>query len=61
MANRKRNPKRNAKGRNKAKLRLDDRLRGFLKTIQAMGFSGDDIKSLPKRWGGFNRPGSMKK
>ena len=47
-----------AQGKNKPALALQARLRGYLAMIEKWGYSGStDLRDLPKRWGGFNRPG----
>ena len=55
--------KRNGKqqGKNKPLLTKQSRLRGYLQIIERLGYSGiTDLNALPKRWRGFNRPGSTK-
>lgn len=50
-----------SQGKNKRVLKLQARLRGYAQIIEKYGYSGgSDQASLPKRWGGFNRPGTGK-
>ena len=47
------------RGKNKPLLRLNVRLRGYLSIIERQGYSGStDLNALPRRWGGYNRPGA---
>ena len=47
------------KGKNKRALSLHARQRGYFRIIEKMGYSGSDqLSSLPKRWGAYNRPGT---
>ena len=46
------------RGKNKRLLRLNDRLRGYLAILEKLGYSGStDLDALPRRWGGFTKPG----
>ena len=56
---RRRNEGGKAQRKNKKALRLRSRLNGYFATIEKLGYSGsNDPKTLPKRWGGFNKPGA---
>ena len=38
---------------------IQARQRGYLNIIERLGYSGgSDLKTLPKKWGGFNKPGT---
>ena len=60
MALRRQRKAKKKSGGNKPLNKLNARKRAYLSTIERMGFSGD-INSLPKRWGGFQCPGSLQK
>lgn len=54
-------PRKKAQGKNKRRLAIDAKLRGYLQIIHNLGYSGlTELNQLPKRWRGFNRPGSVK-